>query len=153
MSRDQTRTMRPPADRPLPPVRTLRGEIRTPPAPSGAWVAPVRSGIGGAPVVEAEAELVLEDEVAWVADPDSVVEALGYGEDIEPVESLTVAGDVARTEPDEPDPAALAAQLERLADRLRMHGSHALDESRDAANPMEAAVAAVLASLLAKSRR
>jgi hypothetical protein len=181
---------------------------------------------------EAEAELVLEDEV-WVSDPDAMVEDLAHGEAIEPIEGLTVAGDVARTEPepvlDEPpvsawdytvarpateqeedeqeawersgwevlsrafsestptrepgeepapepdasdapeildaaagagaeptppkedaDPTALASRLERLADRLRMHGSHALDESRDASDPMEAALADALTRMLAQ---
>ncbi len=270
MNPDQSRTKRHPAARPLPPIRTLRGDIHASPAPKGEWITPVRSGIVRPPVVpvepnvepsweavpglqpiaqpltseetslpvgtwsdvgpeSAETELVLEDEVFWVDDPDAVLDALAHGEAIEPIEGLTVTGDVAGTEPepsldepainawdltspraatgaeedeqqawersgwevlsrafsesmlasvpgeepapepaatDEPgildttlepeatsppettDPTALASRLERLADKLRMHGSDALDESLNASDPMEAALAAALASLL-----
>lgn len=286
MNPDHSRMKRRSADRPLPPVRTLRGDIHAPPAPKGAWIRPVRSGLvrplvapaepvpdaapegvrGLQPLAQpltreeasslpvatwsdvapeaAETELVLEDEVFWVDDPDAVVDALDHGDAVAPIEGLTVAGDVAGTEPqpspdeppvhawdlssprtptdaeedeqqawersgwevlsrafaesalesepgeeaapepvaaDEPevldaafepeaadergirdtvmeaqatttpegpDPTALANRLERLADRLRMHGSDALDESRGAADPMEAALAAALASML-----
>jgi len=192
---------------------------QAPSLPTGTWT-------DSAPD-EAAAELVLEDEV-WVSDADLVLEEMQHGQSIEPLEGLTLAGDVARTEPqaapdeppvgawdfpvarppaetgehpkeersgwevlsrafsestptrepgeepateplesaepgilsaaegaaadasDEGDPADLARRLERLADRLRMHGTHALEESRLASDPMEAAVAAALAGLLAK---
>jgi hypothetical protein len=47
-----------------------------------------------------------------------------------------------------PDAAELAARLERLADQLRMHGTDAIAVARNAADPVEAAIAAALAGLL-----
>ena len=61
---------------------------------------------------------------------------------------LVVAGAIGRTVT--PDPAELANRLERLADQLRMHGTDAIAAARAAADPVEAAIAAALAGLLAR---
>lgn len=127
-----------PAARPLPPVRTLRGEAELRSAPLSAWIPPVRSGLVTEPVpptrpsldtpgdvfanlevlpelpleplapaaewvtgteppeavVEPEAEIVLEDEAYWIDEPEAIVEALGHGETVMPVEGLTPVGDL-----------------------------------------------------------
>lgn len=260
------------AARPLPPARTLRGEPGAGPRPGRAFIAPVRSGLIGAPVVtietavpaaagssvpvtpepavaldravthepepqisadpwsapalaeeleivpepdataelkghfgtpalaEAEAEIILDDEVLWVDDLGVTIDAI---ELVEPVEAVPAAADesaptaadfesgpdVAAADDFEPglfggedaieielladpdeidsglanevadldveavhhDPADIASHLERLADRLRMHGSQALHSAREAGDPVESAIAAALVDMLEKN--